>query len=136
MSSGTYIRSIARDLGRIVGTGAHLASLRRTGIGPLRVREALAVSSEMEPEAIRAAVTTPETIPLPFSTATLGAGEETAFRSGQPSPAPPGLAGSAGDHLRLLTETGRLAGIGEITEEGRVQPRLVLPPAPQLEGLA
>lgn len=32
-SSGTYIRSLAYDLGRDVGTGAHLAGLRRTAVG-------------------------------------------------------------------------------------------------------
>ena len=31
---GTYIRSLARDLGRALGTGGHLATLRRTAIGP------------------------------------------------------------------------------------------------------
>lgn len=31
---GTYIRSIARDLGRNLGTGGHLAALRRTAVGP------------------------------------------------------------------------------------------------------
>lgn len=30
---GTYIRSIARDLGAVLGTGGHLASLRRTAVG-------------------------------------------------------------------------------------------------------
>jgi tRNA pseudouridine55 synthase len=39
-SSGTYIRSIARDVGRVLGTRAHLASLRRTAIGPWSVEEA------------------------------------------------------------------------------------------------
>ena len=33
-SKGTYIRSIAADLGRALGTGAHLGALRRTRIGP------------------------------------------------------------------------------------------------------
>ncbi len=32
-SKGTYIRSVARDLGRLVGSGAHLAALRRTRSG-------------------------------------------------------------------------------------------------------
>ncbi len=39
-ASGTYVRSLARDLGRIVGTGAHLAALRRTRIGPFVVTDA------------------------------------------------------------------------------------------------
>ena len=40
-SSGTYIRSIARDLGRLLGGGAHLGGLRRTAIGPWQVERAL-----------------------------------------------------------------------------------------------
>jgi tRNA pseudouridine55 synthase len=38
--AGTYVRAIARDLGRALGTRAHLASLRRVAIGPWRVEEA------------------------------------------------------------------------------------------------
>ena len=37
-SSGTYIRAIARDLGRALGVGGHLTALRRTAVGPF-VRE-------------------------------------------------------------------------------------------------
>ena len=33
-SSGTYIRSIARDAGSLLGVGGHLTSLRRTAVGP------------------------------------------------------------------------------------------------------
>lgn len=40
-SAGTYIRAIARDLGRALGSRAHLAMLRRTGIGRWDVRDAL-----------------------------------------------------------------------------------------------
>ena len=32
-SKGTYIRSIAHDLGKILGCGAHLSRLRRTKVG-------------------------------------------------------------------------------------------------------
>ncbi len=39
-SKGTYIRSIARDLGQSLGAGAHLTTLRRTRIGNLRVQTA------------------------------------------------------------------------------------------------
>ena len=39
-SKGTYIRSLAYDLGEALGVGAHLAALRRTRIGPHRVDEA------------------------------------------------------------------------------------------------
>ena len=41
--TGTYIRSLARDLGRAVGSAAHLASLRRMRSGPFRVEDATTV---------------------------------------------------------------------------------------------
>lgn len=39
-SKGTYIRTLAQDIGRRVGLGAHLIALRRTRIGPLDVSDA------------------------------------------------------------------------------------------------
>jgi len=41
-SSGTYVRSLARDLGEALGVGAHLTSLRRTAVGDFDVAEAMA----------------------------------------------------------------------------------------------
>lgn len=40
-SSGTYIRSLAADLGRLLGGGGHLRNLRRTAVGSFTVAEAL-----------------------------------------------------------------------------------------------
>jgi len=40
VSSGTYVRSLAHDLGERLGCGAHLEELRRTRIGPFTVEEA------------------------------------------------------------------------------------------------
>ena len=42
-SRGTYIRSIARDLGHRLGWGGTLASLVRTAIGPYRIEQALSL---------------------------------------------------------------------------------------------
>ena len=39
-SGGTYVRSLVADVGHAVGSGAHLAALRRTAVGPFRVEEA------------------------------------------------------------------------------------------------
>ena len=39
-SGGTYIRALARDLGRLAGSAAHLASLRRVASGPFAVDDA------------------------------------------------------------------------------------------------
>lgn len=50
-SKGTYIRSIARDLGRELGCGGTLASLRRTEIGPYSVDDAWEIGEVlMHPE--------------------------------------------------------------------------------------
>ena len=40
VSKGTYIRSLANDIGQVLGCGAHLSALRRTAIGPYRVEDA------------------------------------------------------------------------------------------------
>lgn len=42
-SKGTYIRSLAHDLGKALGSGGYLSALRRTAIGPYRVEDALDV---------------------------------------------------------------------------------------------
>ena len=40
-SSGTYVRSLAHDLGEILGSGAHLVGLRRTKSGRFSLRDAI-----------------------------------------------------------------------------------------------
>jgi tRNA pseudouridine55 synthase len=40
VSSGTYVRALARDLGAALGVGGHLTALRRTRVGPYRVEQA------------------------------------------------------------------------------------------------
>ena len=42
-SKGTYIRSLARDLGEKLDSGAHLTGLRRTRIGPYEVEKAISI---------------------------------------------------------------------------------------------
>lgn len=46
---GTYIRTIARDLGEALNTGGHLASLRRTAVGPYTVEQAVGEARLTEP---------------------------------------------------------------------------------------
>ncbi len=43
-SAGTYIRSLAHDLGLLLGCGAHLATLRRTAVGPYALDDAVALA--------------------------------------------------------------------------------------------
>lgn len=44
-SKGTYIRSLARDIGQMLGCGAHLTALCRTRIGPYHLRDAWELES-------------------------------------------------------------------------------------------
>jgi tRNA pseudouridine55 synthase len=48
-SSGTYVRSLARDLGAALGVGAHLVGLRRTAIGSMFVADAVALDELTDP---------------------------------------------------------------------------------------
>jgi tRNA pseudouridine55 synthase len=58
VSTGTYVRALARDLGRALGCGGHLSALRRTQIGPFEVGEGTSMTEldswpdalEMPPE--------------------------------------------------------------------------------------
>ena len=43
VSSGTYIRSLADDIGRELGTGAYLTALRRTAIGVIPIEKSVAL---------------------------------------------------------------------------------------------
>jgi len=52
VSAGTYLRSLARDIGAKLGCGAHLSALRRTAVGPLRVDQAVAPEA-VTPEQVR-----------------------------------------------------------------------------------
>ena len=48
-SSGTYIRSLVADIGTALGGGAHLATLRRTAVGPFGIDEAVPLAA-LDPE--------------------------------------------------------------------------------------
>ena len=47
-SKGTYIRTLAEDVGAALGCGAHLSALRRTGSGRLQLKDAISVEALTE----------------------------------------------------------------------------------------
>lgn len=57
-SKGTYIRALARDLGKALDSGAHLIELRRTRVGDIRVENCLKIE-----EAVQKIATTPLSFP-------------------------------------------------------------------------
>jgi len=86
VGSGTYIRSVAHDMGKKLGCGAHLASLRRTGAAEFAIEDAHtleAVATQMQQGTVASLFVHPrKLVPLlPCVTAT----EETAalIRSGR-----------------------------------------------------
>ncbi len=58
-STGTYVRSVARDLGDRLGVGAYLSALRRTAIGSFRVEDALAPTDLGDPERVASGLLSP-----------------------------------------------------------------------------
>lgn len=67
-SSGTYIRSLARDLGVFLGVGGHLTSLRRTHVGPFAVTDSVAIDELADAAALTPADAAARILqPLPVS---------------------------------------------------------------------
>ena len=92
-SSGTYVRALARDLGRTLGYGAHLIALRRTGVGPFDVGQAhtlTALSEQVETDAATPDPRGVTTVPLEevarrcFERLDLTEAEARGLRFGQP----------------------------------------------------
>lgn len=68
-SSGTYIRSLARDLGASLGVGGHLTALRRSRVGDFDVADAVAVDDVVEAALLTPAAAAARVLaPLPVST--------------------------------------------------------------------
>jgi tRNA pseudouridine55 synthase len=140
--SGTYIRSIARDLGRALGTVAHLSGLVRLRVGPFGIARATGLD---ELEAVAADGAWPSLLfPLDIAAADAPAIVEDPSRSldlhygrrwrasARPSPdhAAAQSAEIAGNDpvARVYAATGDLLGIVKLDAEGYWQPTLGLRP--------
>lgn len=126
-SKGTYIRSLAIDIGRALGCGASLVALRRTTVGPFRLEEAWTLEAvEREPQAAREALLPPEA--LVGSLPRMDASAESArrFAHGQP------IAGDGfaeGGEIAVFGPGGRFLGVGAALAGARVAPLRLLAPA-------
>jgi len=126
VSTGTYVRSIVRDLGTVLGCGAALASLRRTGIGPMRIDPRLCPSGELRPDRPpdRAALVPLDRMPLATTDLRLER-DEFADRFRHGAAVPLLTPGPEDRPMRVLAPDGRFLGIGEFSE-GRLVARVVL----------
>jgi tRNA pseudouridine55 synthase len=123
VSTGTYIRSLARDLGKKLGTEAHCAELRRTRIGGFRVEgaiglEQLQAGSEGGPRAEGGWLNASEVVAhLPQQEVTEA---EAAHLSHGRS-----IEGRVAGEAVALVREGELLAIGEV-KDGRMHPVVVL----------
>ena len=78
-SKGTYVRTLAEDIGEALGTYAHLAALRRTASGRWRVEDAAKLEALSSSQPLLAL----ESLLADLPRAELAAAEESLFRNGQ-----------------------------------------------------
>lgn len=123
-SKGTYVRTLAADLGEKLGCGAHLTALRRTRIGRLDVAAALTLKQleEMAPEQRDVLLAPVDALVGELPVASLSAAEAARVTHGQ------GLRwdGTAGTRWRLYGPDGVFLGLGELSVDGWLNPRRLL----------
>jgi tRNA pseudouridine55 synthase len=122
VSSGTYVRTLARDLGVRCGSAAHLAALSRTAIGPFRLEKALTIAdlAALAPGAAPPLVRLADAL-AHVPAMTLGEREARAVLDGRapavhPGELPAGLAHRT--TLRLLDGAGRLLAVARLADPG------------------
>lgn len=136
-SKGTYIRSIAEDLGKALGCGAHVAVLHRSESGPFEESATVSLDELREERGEGLAeLLDHHLLPTdaPVQELPSMALEDTSayyFRLGNPVMDPQVYRiGDEGDMVRVFAENGDFLGIGVLDDEGRVAPkRLVVQPA-------
>ena len=119
-SKGTYIRVLAADIGQALGCGAHLAGLRRSGVGDLTLAGSVTLAQlDALPEADQLAFLQPvDALLQSLPSLQLDGEAAQRFRHGNPVDLPAGLAGK----IRVYAY-GRLIGVGEPGRENRLWPK-------------
>jgi tRNA pseudouridine55 synthase len=129
-SSGTYVRSLAADLGSALGGGGHLRGLRRTRVGDFTLDDAVSLDGlETLPEPA-SAVTPPGEALRGMSRAVVGPSEAVRLRHGQLLPLDLlSEAGATGPGpWAVLDGDGTLVAVCEPGRAGMAKPTVVLPP--------
>jgi len=128
-SKGTYVRSIAEDLGSALGCGAFVTSLRRTQAGPFGIGQSVTMST-LEALKDNDRLDDMDALLLPADTAVntmplVELSESGGFyiRQGQPVQVPNAPCDGM---VRVALESGEFLGVGEILDDGRVAPRRLI----------
>lgn len=127
-SKGTYVRTLAEDIGEVLGCGAHVSELRRLGVGPYE--ESGMVSLDRLRELAEQGFEPLDQLVLPIESALaqwpgVRLTEDAAFylRQGQPVLVPHA---PANGWVRLYGGRDRFLGMGEVLDDGRVAPRRLM----------
>lgn len=123
-SKGTYVRTLAADIGERLGCGAHLAALRRTGIGDLDVAQAhsLAMLETLTAEARDAVLLPPDALLADLDKVRLDMTDAARLRHGQAVR----WAGEEGNRLRVYDAEDCFIGVCRQAADGWLLPlRLV-----------
>ena len=128
-SKGTYVRTLAQDLGRALGCGAHVGALRRTRSGPFTLADSvtLATLSALKDNDQLAQM---DELLLPADAAlgglplvTLSESGGFYLRQGQPVLVPNAPCSGM---VRVALQDGEFLGVAEILDDGRVAPRRLI----------
>lgn len=121
-SKGTYIRVLAEDLGNVLGCGAHMVALRRTGTGGFDISQALTLEQleGMTAEQRDAALLPADCLLGGLPMVVLDSDSAYYLRQGQP-------VWQAGQRVkgmvRVYGPDRTFLGLGEITDAGKVAPK-------------
>lgn len=121
---GTYVRTLAADLGEALGCGAVVEQLVRWRVGPFALRDAIP-SDRLATEsvdALWARMQPPLAALAGWPIAPVDATSARAFTNGQAVPAPLDAAIVEGRLVAVVSADGGLIGVGQVTADRRVQP--------------
>lgn len=111
-SKGTYIRSIARDLGDELGVGGTLTFLARTRINDCAIEDSLTLAELSEPDALAAALQSPDSALTAIPALTLAGADELPYCQGRARP----FAAADGNY-RVYNAQGKFLGLGNCLED-------------------
>ena len=128
-SKGTYVRTLAEDIGEALGCGAHVAALRRTAAGPFRAADAVTLE-RLEQLRDERAFDALDALLLPCERAVAHLPEVRVGEAGciylAQGQAVMVAEVPAHGAVRIAGPDGEFRGIGEITDDRRVAPRRMI----------
>ena len=128
-SGGTYMRSIAHDLGHALGCGAHLVDLRRLLSGEFEIEQARTLAQlealAGEDRLVDAFIPAEKLLPA-FPSVFVDDITAAHVRNGRNFPASPFRAGGPAKYVKAITRTGGIVAIGEIVLPNLYHPVVVL----------